>query len=67
MPRYFFYLHIDLDVPDDEGRDLLDLDAAREHALDEIRFTVSQHELMHSIVTVRPSRCASHFPREDYV
>jgi hypothetical protein len=37
VPHYFFDLHNDIDVIDDEGRDLPDLDAARAHALAEAR------------------------------
>jgi hypothetical protein len=33
VPRYFFHLRNDLDVPDAEGKDLPDLDAARAQAL----------------------------------
>jgi hypothetical protein len=33
MPRYFFHLRNDLDVPDPEGKELPDLDAARAQAL----------------------------------
>ena len=33
MPRYFFHLRNDLDVPDAEGKDLPDLDAARAQAV----------------------------------
>lgn len=29
MPRYFFHLHDDVDVEDEEGQELPDLDAAR--------------------------------------
>lgn len=32
MPRYFFHLLDDLDVPDEEGTELPDLEAARAHA-----------------------------------
>ena len=33
MPRYYFHLHNDVDVPDDEGTDLPDLAAARAYAV----------------------------------
>ena len=36
------HLRNDLDVPDDEGVELLDLDAAREVARDNARFTLAQ-------------------------
>lgn len=32
MPRFFFHLHNDLEVIDDEGRELTDIEAAREAA-----------------------------------
>ena len=32
MPRYYFHLHNDIDVPDDEGAELPDLAAAIAHA-----------------------------------
>ncbi|HEU4652021.1 MAG TPA: hypothetical protein VFS49_11470 [Croceibacterium sp.] len=37
MPRYFFHLHNDVDVLDEEGLNLPDLDSARETALVEAR------------------------------
>ena len=37
MPRFFFHLHNDMDVPDDEGKELPDLEAAREWAFRSIR------------------------------
>jgi hypothetical protein len=33
MPRYFFHLRNDMDVPDPEGQELADLDAARAQAV----------------------------------
>ena len=33
MPRFYFHLHDDLDVADDEGVELADLDAAHAHAV----------------------------------
>jgi hypothetical protein len=42
MPRFYFHLRDDLDAPDDEGLDLPNLDAAREHAADNARFTLAQ-------------------------
>jgi hypothetical protein len=32
VPRFFFHLYDDVDVPDDEGVELPDLAAARDHA-----------------------------------
>jgi hypothetical protein len=37
MPRYFFHLYNDYDVPDPDGEELPDDDAARERALVGIR------------------------------
>ena len=37
MPRYFFHLHNDIDVTDDEGRELADESAARSAAHDDAR------------------------------
>lgn len=37
MPRYYFHLHNDMDVPDEEGQELNDLEAARAVAVTNIR------------------------------
>ncbi|WP_129792365.1 hypothetical protein [Sphingosinicella sp. CPCC 101087] len=37
MPRYYFHLHNDMDVSDEEGMGLPDLEAAREQALENAR------------------------------
>jgi hypothetical protein len=37
MPRYFFDLHNDLDVRDEEGCELPDFEAAKDHAQHEAR------------------------------
>jgi hypothetical protein len=42
MPRFYLHLRNDLDVPDDEGTDLPDLDAARTRAAANARFTLAQ-------------------------
>jgi hypothetical protein len=42
VPRFYFHLRDDLNVPDDEGLDLPNLDAAREHAATNARFTLAQ-------------------------
>ena len=42
MPKYYFHLHNDIDAPDEEGKELPDLDAAREVARDNARFTFAQ-------------------------
>lgn len=40
--RYYFHLHNDVDVSDETGKELPDLDAARAHAVRLARFEVSQ-------------------------
>lgn len=42
MPKFYFHLRNDIDVPDDEGRDLPDLEAARDEAICLARFEISQ-------------------------
>ena len=42
MPRFYFHLLNDVDAPDEEGKELADLDAAREHARRNIRFTAAE-------------------------
>jgi hypothetical protein len=42
MGRYFFHLFNDLDVPDLEGRELPDDDAAREVAVTEAREMIAE-------------------------
>lgn len=42
MPKYFFHLHNDIDVLDEDGKELPDLDAARELARDNVRFTFAE-------------------------
>lgn len=37
MPHYFFHLHNDVDVPDFEGEELANLDAARIYAVKQAR------------------------------
>ncbi len=37
MPRYFFHIVDDLDIVDEQGADLSDLDAARDHAITSAR------------------------------
>jgi hypothetical protein len=37
MPRFFFHLRDDLDVPDDEGTELPDVESARQQALQDAR------------------------------
>jgi Domain of unknown function (DUF6894) len=42
VPTYFFHLHNDIDARDEDGRDLPDLDAARELAREQARFTFAE-------------------------
>jgi hypothetical protein len=42
MPRFYFHLLNDVDAPDNEGLDLLDLAAARLHAGNQARFTAGE-------------------------
>jgi hypothetical protein len=42
MPRFYLHLRNDLDVPDDEGIDAPDLNAAREQAIASARFSLAQ-------------------------
>jgi hypothetical protein len=42
VPRFYFHLRNDLDVPDELGVELPDLAAAREHAAQDARFTLAQ-------------------------
>jgi len=37
MPRYFFHLHNDIEILDEEGRECADLDIARREAFSEAR------------------------------
>ena len=42
MPRYYFQLHNDIDVPDDEGKELPDLNAACDWAACSARMVMGQ-------------------------
>ena len=42
MPKFYLHLRNDLDVPDEEGVELPDLDAARRMATQQARFTLGQ-------------------------
>lgn len=42
MPRFYFHLLNDVDAPDTEGKEMPDLDAAREHARRNARFTAAE-------------------------
>ena len=42
MPRFYFHLRNDMDVPDDEGKEMPSVDAARAYAVDLARFELSE-------------------------
>ena len=42
MPRFYFHLLNDVDAPDHEGKELPDLDSAREHARYSARITIAE-------------------------
>jgi hypothetical protein len=42
VPKYYFHLHNDMDVPDEEGTDLPDLEAARDYAIRQARVTFAE-------------------------
>jgi hypothetical protein len=42
VPRFYFHLHNDVDIPDDEGVELPDLEAARAHAVRSARVTFGE-------------------------
>ena len=42
MPLYFFHLHNDIDVSDNEGQELPDLEAARAYATKQVRALIGE-------------------------
>ena len=50
MPRFYFHLHNDVDVSDEDGEDFPDLDAALAHAVRMVRFEASEGALGGRIV-----------------
>lgn len=42
VPRFYFHLHDDMDVPDDLGVDLPSLEAAIAHACEQVRHLAGQ-------------------------
>jgi len=42
VPRFYFHLLNDVDAPDEEGKELPDLAAARLHAIQNLRFTAAE-------------------------
>lgn len=53
MPRFYFHLFNDVDAPDNEGLDLLDLAAARLHAGYQARFTAGETVKLHGTIDLR--------------
>ena len=52
MPRYYFHLYNDIDARDEEGVELPDLEAARDHATAEARNMTSVSVLEHGRVNL---------------
>jgi hypothetical protein len=42
VPRFYFHLLNDVDAPDEEGKELPNLEAARQQAIENARFTLGQ-------------------------
>jgi hypothetical protein len=42
VPFFYFHLHNDVDARDEEGKDLPNLDAARQLAIHQARFTLAE-------------------------
>lgn len=42
MPRFYFHLRNDVDVPDNEGNELPDIESARSYAMHLARFEISE-------------------------
>lgn len=53
MPRYYFHLFNDVDAPDNEGLDLLDLVEARRHAGNQARFTAGETVKLKGTIDLR--------------
>jgi uncharacterized protein DUF6894 len=62
VPRFYFHLHNDIDVPDDEGVELPNLEAARAHAVRCARFTFAEtakshgHVVLHHRIDIEDER-----------
>lgn len=52
VPRFYFHLLNDVDAPDHEGKELPDLDAAREVARGNARFTAGETLKEHGHLTL---------------
>jgi hypothetical protein len=55
MPRFFFHLHDDIDLPDEEGIEVADLSAARKHA------TLTALDLMCGVMKAEGRIALSHY------
>lgn len=52
VPRFYFHLHNDVDVSDEGGEELPDLEAARAHAMRLARFEVSEGALRYGRIVL---------------
>lgn len=52
MPRYFFHLQDDIDVPDFEGAELLHLGEAKAYATRQIRALIGDNVRMNGCITL---------------
>lgn len=52
VPKFYFHLHNDGDVPDESGKELSDLDAAQAHALIMARFEVAEGAMRDGRITL---------------
>lgn len=52
MPMFYFHLYNDMNVPDEEGVELADLDAARAHAVRQVRVTFAETAKDHGRVVL---------------
>ena len=52
MPMFYFHLHNDMDVPDEEGREFPDLAAACDYARKEAIFEASYSALEHGRIVL---------------
>jgi hypothetical protein len=53
MPRFYFHLCDDMDVPDEEGKELPDLPAARAYAAEHARFELGEIVKREGRITLR--------------
>ncbi|WP_419555406.1 DUF6894 family protein [Sphingomonas arenae] len=57
MPRFYFHLHNDPDVPDLEGREFPDLPAAHAEAMREARVLIGDGQDRRQACAQSPDRC----------